>query len=41
MMPSRLAPAFPDGVALERVGLAEAVAGVRAVPRRTPAAMRP
>ncbi|MBB4285242.1 ATP-dependent DNA helicase DinG [Roseospira goensis] len=30
MMPSRLGGAFPDGVALERVGLAEAVAAVRA-----------
>ncbi|MFO1060889.1 MAG: ATP-dependent DNA helicase [Dongiaceae bacterium] len=29
MMPSRLATAFPPGVALQRVGLAEAVAGVR------------
>ena len=29
MMPSRLATAFPAGVALARVGLAEAVAGVR------------
>ena len=29
MMPSRLAGAFPEGVAVQRVGLAEAVAGVR------------
>jgi ATP-dependent DNA helicase DinG len=31
MMPSRLAGAFPEGVAIERVGLAEAVAAVRAL----------
>jgi ATP-dependent DNA helicase DinG len=31
MMPSRLAGAFPDGVPIERVGLAEAVAAVRAL----------
>lgn len=30
-MPSRLAGAFPDGLAIERVGLAEAVAAVRAM----------
>jgi len=29
LMPSRLAGAFPPGVAIERVGLAEAVAAVR------------
>jgi ATP-dependent DNA helicase DinG len=40
MMPSRLATAFPPGVALERVGLAEAVAGVRQF-LAGPAAMRP
>ena len=31
MLPSRLAGAFPDGVEIERVGLAEAVDGVRAL----------
>ena len=30
MMPSRLAGAFPDGVAVVRLGLAEAVAETRA-----------
>ena len=30
MMPSRLAGAFPEGVAIERVGLAQAVAETRA-----------
>ncbi len=30
MLPSRLAAAFPESVAVQRVGLAEAVAGVRA-----------
>jgi ATP-dependent DNA helicase DinG len=30
MMPSRLASAFPDGVELRRVGLAEAVRETRA-----------
>jgi ATP-dependent DNA helicase DinG len=29
MMPSRLAGAFPEGVAVERVGLAEAVRRTR------------
>jgi ATP-dependent DNA helicase DinG len=29
MMPSRLAGAFPDGVDIQRVGLAEAVAATR------------
>ena len=29
MLPSRLTGAFPDGVAVERIGLAEAVARVR------------
>jgi ATP-dependent DNA helicase DinG len=29
-LPSRLAAAFPEGVPVERVGLAEAVAGTRA-----------
>ncbi len=30
MMPSRLAGAFPDGVEIQRVGLADAVSGIRA-----------
>ena len=30
MLPSRLTGAFPDGVAVERMGLAEAVGAVRA-----------
>jgi len=37
MMPSRLGGAFPDGVAIERVGLAEAVAACREMRARLPA----
>jgi len=39
MMPSRLATAFPEGVALQRIGLAEAVAEVRAFFAPAPADM--
>jgi len=38
MMPSRLAGAFPEGVAVERVGLAEAVAAVREMLHPAPVA---
>lgn len=37
-MPSRLATAFPDGVEIERVGLAEAIAATRDFLREDPAA---
>jgi len=36
MMPSRLGGAFPEGVEIERMGLAEAVAAVRAMVHPTP-----